>query len=269
MACGARARPRRGDPAFWRVTSPPVTNVRAGLSGHPFDLDRLCRLFASGDPVVSKDGEDYYFVSEGLVPLIDDGSALHTEASKILTILNGVGRADSIDFRLVGLTGTFEAEGPSGSRVHQVLAAETVEVRTQAVAAAVVIRGDGTVARKDLTPPPPPIVELAGTGPQVDEVLGLLARPELDWVVLFKIFEVIRDEVGGGNQGLVNAGLMTPQDQSAFTGSANHPAASGPDARHARQSGGAPKVTMTLAEGREFIRGVVNGWARQLQAPNS
>lgn len=252
----------------WTVQAPRyvrfVTSVSAELKGHAFDLDALCRLFASDDPVVVKNADRYFLVSEGLNRHAHDASALYAEADTIVRYLNGVGRADSTDFRLIELSGTFEVLDSQGSTVHQVVAVGSFEVRARATATAVVTRADGSVVEEPSKPQRPRIAVIADRNPDVSEVLTLLAAPRQDWVILYKIYEVVRDAVGCGQKGLVDAGLMTAQEQSAFTGSANHPSASGSAARHARQPGGAPKITMSLADGQEFIRRVVNAWAEAL-----
>lgn len=244
--------------------APFVSTVSAKLSGHAFDLDALCERFVSGDPIVAKKGDNYFLVSERLNRFADDASALYAEAATIVRLLNGVGRAAFAGFNLIELSGTFEVLDSQGFTVHQVVAVGNIELRARVTAAAVVTRPDGTVLAEPIRPSGWKIALVAGTNPHVDEVLELLAAPKLDWVVLYKIYEVIRDAVGRGKQGLVNAGLMTAQEQSAFTGSANHPGASGGAARHARQSGDAPTITMGLPEGEEFIRRVVNAWVETL-----
>lgn len=54
--------------------------------------------------------------------------------------------------------------------------------------------------------------------------------------------------------------LVNKRELSAFTGSANHQGASGLKARHARSTGNAPKNVLSLAEGEDFMRGLVNRW---------
>jgi hypothetical protein len=97
-------------------------------------------------------------------------------------------------------------------------------------------------------PPPPPaapaFVRLAGKDQDVRDALNFLGKPgQLDWFDLYKVFEVVREsafksQVGprkGAKQALAQTGWITEQEIQAFTGSANHPLASGDAARHARQ----------------------------------
>jgi hypothetical protein len=79
-----------------------------------------------------------------------------------------------------------------------------------------------------------------------------------DWVALYKMFEIIRDAVGGGQVGLVATGWTDQADLSAFTGSANRPDVYGDRARHARMSGGPPRQTMDLVRAQACIRCAAN-----------
>lgn len=244
--------------------APFVSTVSAKLSGHAFDLDALCERFVSGDPIVAKKGDNYFLVSERLNRFADDASALYAEAATIVRLLNGVGRAAFAGFNLIELSGTFEVLDSQGFTVHQVVAVGNIELRARVTAAAVVTRADETVLAESTRPSGWKIALVAGTNPHVYEVLELLAAPKLDWGVLYKIYEVLRDAVGRGKQGLVNAGLMTVQEQSAFTGSANHPVpAVGPPAMPGSQA--VPRRSQCgLPEGEEFIRRVVNAWVETL-----
>ncbi|PKL78690.1 MAG: hypothetical protein CVV27_02935 [Candidatus Melainabacteria bacterium HGW-Melainabacteria-1] len=74
-----------------------------------------------------------------------------------------------------------------------------------------------------------------------------------DWVSLYKVYEHIR-ALCGSEEKLRKKLQLSKADISSFTGSANNPAISGDLSRHAVQIGEPPKKTMTLQQGREFIR---------------
>ena len=120
---------------------------------------------------------------------------------------------------------------------------------------------DGTVQPD----PPSPVsgyLALGDTDPVVQEVLAIMGKEgPLDWVELYKVYEVVRDAVRP--QTIVGLGWATKATESAFTGSANRPDVSGEGARHARMSGDTPKNRMTLEDGRAFISGVVLRWLEE------
>ena len=119
------------------------------------------------------------------------------------------------------------------------------------------------------TSPDPGYVSLAAAVPDVADALGVLGQADpLSWVALYKLFEIIRDNVKPHT--LDGLGWTTKNELSAFTASANRPDLSGIDARHARMAGiNPPKVSMTLSEGRRFMIRVVNSWLVDLRAKSN
>jgi hypothetical protein len=239
---------------------PPVI-WKAFLKGDDFDLHELSVLFSSGDTQVIKDGDSYHLAST-MIDSRPDGRPFYQAARHVLALVNGVGQANSSAFRPIALTGSFK----EGDHNHQVVIADPVEIRGYAYAAAV-----ATVAGPDgnLVPPPPPPgpdrVKKAMRHADANEALQIIGRPEpTNWVDLYKVHEIVRDAMGG-QIGLVNAGWVTKDDLSAFTASANRPDVTGPDARHARMSGGPPKRTMQIAEARDFIGRLLTTWLDSLQ----
>ncbi|MCA1676884.1 MAG: hypothetical protein LC799_33490 [Actinobacteria bacterium] len=105
---------------------------------------------------------------------------------------------------------------------------------------------------------------LATTHAVVAELLALVGNADrLDWIELYKAYEIIKHAVSGGKEGIqaLAATLDVPESEiKRFTGSANRPDVSGHDARHARMPGARPKQTMTLPDGRHFIRDLTRRW---------
>lgn len=232
--------------------------VKARLEGDVFDLDALVELFAEGEPRVSKESDGYYLASAQLDGLIDDGGRLVATGSLLLRHISGVARALDSSFRPVTLSGQFTDTIGEGKR-HHIVAADTIEVRCKAMAIGVVT-GDSQPAQ--LAPPPgPALLRLVQDHPDVAEVLDILGQPSvsLSWIDLWKVFEIVRHNVGGG-EALAARAWASRTGAEAFKQSANHPSISGPGARHARRPGIPSGQTMTLAEGEQFIRKLVVAW---------
>jgi hypothetical protein len=118
--------------------------------------------------------------------------------------------------------------------------------------------------RPPLPPPPGPnYVRLADGDRDVADALRFLGSPdEPDWFLLWKVFEIIENAVGG-RKGIVAAGWATTADLNAFGVSANLETVSGDDARHARKakaSGRPPVRTMDPREARRFVYGLARSW---------
>ena len=212
------------------------------------------RLFPPGssDIAVARDDQGHYFKTARFDGSIESGG-LHKEADRLLRKLNGLACVLDSSYRPVTLAGRYGDD--TGHGVH-VVGAATMEVRVK-LSATGVVNGQA----EQPPPPGPRLLALATRHPNVAEVLDLTgAASTLGPVELWKVYEVVRDDVGGGQKGLIGTGWITRAELSAFTGWANHPGVSGEDARHARGPGAPPKVTMSLPGAQDLIRRLVRGW---------
>jgi len=203
--------------------------LKARLKGHEFDLLTLAELFRDGAPAVAADDDGYCLRFSVPDELFGDGGGLHDAASVLLRRVNGVARTLSSDARPVGLTERFSDES---GRHHQVVVADSAEVRARANPVRVSVGGEQPAA---LPAPGPGYVQLAQTHPEVAEVLDLLGNtdPAPDWAALYKVQEILLDNVPGFYQ----RGWVTRDQISTFTGSANRSEVSGDLGRHARLKG--------------------------------
>lgn len=247
------------------MATPPDPNViHAELSAPEFILRRLCEEFPSGDPRITRDGAIVYLSATELAPFFPQG-ALLDHAEDVLQVLLGYLRLESPSFLGAELTGNFQRGdglGP-GDRVNIVQLGTAIEYNYALPVSAVV---GGVV----VSPPPPPgpsYVALAVANPDVREVLTILGRTDqsIGWVDLYKIYEIVRDALGGSQPALIATGWTNEHNLKAFTGSANRPDVSGNGARHARQPGGPPKRTMDLATAQGYIREMARSWMDSLR----
>jgi hypothetical protein len=95
--------------------------------------------------------------------------------------------------------------------------------------------------------------------PALAEAIRLLGSGQVDWFVMYKVFEVLRAAAGGEAAFLQRTGISKPE-LSAFTWSANSPAVSGDGARHSVLPGKANQKPLTLEEGRAFIADIISDW---------
>jgi hypothetical protein len=242
--------------------------IKAMLRGDSIDLSILAELYPEpGDPVVTADGSGYYLMSPTLPDsLVNDAGKMLARASELLRTINGAARVVSSSYRPVELSGTFR---DSTDRQHVVAQAETAYARVHVFAAAVVTSPNGQPIEPP-DPPAPKYIQLATRHPDVAEALTILGKQApLDWFDLYKLYEIVRDNVDpsspgqsrkGNRKKLLDTGWATDPDLRAFTGSANHQLASGDAARHAREPGSAPTRIMSLEEGAQFIRDLVSHW---------
>jgi hypothetical protein len=92
----------------------------------------------------------------------------------------------------------------------------------------------------------------------IAKVLRLQERKG-DWINLYRILEVIREDMGG-DPAIAAKGWANESDIEAFTASANNTAVTGDDSRHGNLKSKRPKRTMSLTKARHVIAGITRGW---------
>lgn len=235
--------------------------VKAWIDGHAFDLETLAELFREGEPMVDQEDGQYYLTSVAFDGLFLDGSQLNEAATSILRRANGIARAINSGYRPVTLAGRFTDETGATSVV---LAIDSIEVRSKAYVATVVVDGQGHP--QPLPPPPgPEYFAKIASNPAIGEALHILGKPDaaLDWYDLYKLYEIVRDDVGGESD-LKAKGWAPWSEIKTFTESANRREISGDDARHARLSGAPSGRSMTIGDGRELVRRLIASWLGSL-----
>lgn len=201
---------------------------------------------------MGRNGDEFWLESPSFEGL-PDAAAVQTVAAHLLREINGAAKLIDATFRAVELQDRFS----DAAGVHVVLAAATLEARSRLSVGAITVRD----AQGNVVPTPareqtkaPVYLDLADREPAVREVLQMLSDHHPDWYTLYKIMEVVQADAGG------LTAFATKREISAFGASSNHPQVSGEAARHARQTGGMPRHTMTIEEARAWLKRVVEDW---------
>lgn len=180
-----------------------------------------------GEPCVVVNDEGT-FLAATLDDLFTDAGRLGEAANEHLARLNGYAMLADAGYQKVRLRNKFLllAEPNQPRHVHvmaedeargrdrlTVVTPPAAEVREAAFSATILVGG------KPVEPPPPEGPrQLARGDKNVDDLLALVGKAEkLSWSELYKIFEVVRDAVGGGREGLCAMGWTIEEELSAFT----------------------------------------------------
>ena len=221
----------------WRVT----------LTGDPWDLKTLVSMELG----LSEEGGGFVWRRPEFDSLTTAHEVEH-KAREMIEALNGLGRMNTADFRPVGV-GAIVGHEDSGT-ISLYVGAE-LTVRSGLPFAAEVIRGGAPV------PPSPPVwpgwLETASRVPVVRQALRFFSNPTAE--NLWKVYEIIRDDVGGKAQILGN-GWATEGEIDAFR-SVHYPSALGDDARHGVEpTRAAPPHPMPLEQAQAFIKSLLGRW---------
>ena len=252
---------------------------RVRLKGEDPDLEDLILLFTSPALRVIRDGDAFFLEAAALEDLSASVDVL-AAAGDLILLLNGVAKVRQAGCREVQLDGhvvEFTESGgkkyslvtggsitPRGRREHQVVFAQSAQIRARAYAPTITVEGQESV------PPQPGSLEtdrwadLARRDPDVAEALAIFGSQPHDWVNLYKVYEIVNRRAD-----IVGDGWASTKAIDRFKRTANHPGAGGQDARHARSNVQPPPKPMTLGEGDGLIRTILTRWLSSLSnGPN-
>ncbi len=139
---------------------------------------------------------------------------------------------------------------------HAIARPASIEVRSKLSQVLVTAGG----VRTPVVPPARWAYDLALIDTWVADALRLLgSNAELDYFVLFKLFEIIEDDVG--KKFVEKSGGNTKLKQ--FTASANHEELGGGEARHPRKRSWRtpdPNLYMSIPDSKRWLLGVAGEW---------
>lgn len=214
------------------------------------DLGVLSHLFSDDDPRVERTAEHGELVTELIDPDAAPSTAIE-EAAVLLDRMNGFAGTVDLQQGCCELTGhDTEPSGESGDVIRGVGIPSSERFGL----------GTVTVAGQDAQAPPgPAVIRRAGEDPAVADLLYLMANRPRDWFTLYKLYEIIKSEIG--DIGITDRGWATGNQLDRFTASANHPDLSKHDARHARQKGSPRSQSfMALDEGARLAITMAHGF---------
>lgn len=229
---------------------------KACIGGDESFLTDLSRVLTGPDYIVRK-GTDGFVVEGTMFARCKSEDDCRSLMSPWIESLNGAATLVGGCSRPVELSYVFFV-APDGTRRVFVLMQETIGVATDSVRVTVT-KADGTIEEHFPAQEVPKILAAGMADQDVAKVLRLLAKRDRSWVQLYRVFEIVRGNVGGGDA-VVRAGWISKAAQTRFTRSANHPEVSGDDARHGVDSSEPPGHPMTLAEARALIEAIVQQW---------
>jgi hypothetical protein len=228
------------------------------LAGDATDLAALAQSLTGSDINVTHDGQDYVLISDQFAEN-DEAAAVRQKAEGLVAILSGACRLalDAIHSIRVGAVYRRPVDGKRELFVFP----EPAVIRFRAFATVTLTHADGTSEEFHPADPVKQWAELALENDAIADVFRLLASGTLDWVNLYRIFEIVVSDVGGLDAIDAN-GWATKASVKVFKHTANSPGALGLDARHGAESTQPPKEPMNISEARALVNSLVHAWLR-------
>jgi hypothetical protein len=113
--------------------------------------------------------------------------------------------------------------------------------------------GDGTISKSSPLLSINQLLSDASKNVNKSKIFRLLAKGNLDWVMLYKLYEVIESEIGDQIYLWVSKTKV-----KNFKHTCNSVAATGDDSRHGKELTSPPKIPMTLKESQDFINLIID-----------
>lgn len=229
------------------------------LRGEKFDLEELPGLFTLDNLKIVEDKGKYYLKSKKFNS-IAEASKIKVRAEKLLKLINGAVKIHDSKFQPVSIGGIEKIE--KNGRSSQYLFPESIKSRSRVSGNLSVIKagsGQKEKSTKKISSAES-WVEYANQDKNLAKVLGFFSYKKSTWENLYKIYEVIEEDMGAG---IHKKGWAIKSKINIFTQTANSYLAISDESRHAHEKIPAPKIPMKLPEAKSLIRSIVHNWLRE------
>jgi hypothetical protein len=227
--------------------------ARVFASGNAHDIDYILKHLSPVGIQVEKDNTGYLVLSH------EGGEEQLQELREVVTLINGLSCLE-LDSRTPLRINHCEVVSDEGVRLFIVEATEEfhvrefieIEVKEGESSSCISLPGD----RLDGG------FELAMRDDAVKNVFRLLADADFSWVNLYRVYEIVRADLGGEKE-LVSKGWANKKTLSLFTHTANSFSAIGGEARHAAEQNDPPPHPMTHGAAKALVTLLVHEWLNE------
>jgi hypothetical protein len=225
------------------------------LTGDKTDLRMLADRLAAEDIAVAESRGEFVLRAVGLESMHEAG-AVRSRAVELVRAMSASARLAFGTATGIGLGAVYRVADDGRRDITVFLEPGIAHARTLPVTLAIT-RRDGT---SEVHRPADPVarwVPLASKDPTVARALRLRDVAPLEWVDLYRLYEVIQGDVGAKTHKL---GWATREECCRFTRTANSVAAAGDKARHGRERTAPPPEPMSLSAARKLIDRLLHAW---------
>jgi len=225
------------------------------LKGKKFDLEDLPRLLHSPELAVSEKNGFYYLQSSEFESLTSSDE-VRKRGIDLIDKLNGAAKLHRDNFQDVSEDVITRVED-DGRRNHYVCLEGTLTGRGKLRANATVISPDGTEKKVDQPTNIATWIDIAKKYKPVADALHFSRQHS--WGTLYKVYEIIRDDVGGENA-IIEKHRVSRGKLKRFTQTAQSREALGDYARHASKKYKPPAQPMSFSEAKSLIKDMLINW---------
>ena len=227
------------------------------ITGDNYELEELQKSFSGLEKISITKENDGFYLSSVLFDTCSSNVEVENKAKDIIAVLNGAKTLElggniqiEIDY--------IEFEGYDGSK--QIFTNLIGKSHVRGSSDVVIKNSKGEIIEQ-ICPSDnvPNWVYLGLSEENIKKALRLYSKEHSSWNGLYKIYEIIRDDMGG-KKTLVDKGWITQTTIKRFTRTANSPSVSGDDARHGTESTDPPPNPMLFSKARSVIDTLLIKW---------
>jgi len=233
-----------------------VSVWKVRLSGDKSVLKELVKSFNSPELSIIQENDRFLLISSDFNQL-RNAEEVKKKADKLLSLINGAFRLTIGMMENISIDAVIETN-ECGRSMTYVNFSDTIV--PSASTNEVIRRIDGSIEEFHQADIIPILVRLANNDESVDKVLILYEKGE-DYDNLYRIFEVVRKDVGG-DENIIRNRWATSKQIKRFTRTANSAEILGVHARHGVQNTEPPKNPLQLSEAQSFIKSLVRNWLK-------
>lgn len=201
---------------------------------------------------------DQYCLKSNQFTGLSDPDSVRQKAEEIVTLLNGSSKI-VLGSRNSFSLGVIMKLNEDGTRQGFVNISEELKMKTALNVKK--ISADGSIEEVNQADPIQSYMDIALKDKNVAKVFRLLSNYEYDWSNLYKIFEIIEDDISGKSE-IAKRQWVTEKVINRFTHTANSVGAIGDEARHGKERTQPPKDPMSAQEAKAFIEILIHNWLR-------
>lgn len=228
------------------------------IVGDKFDLKELSKTLVDDELRIREENGRYLLESTRFENL-NNPEEVSSLAVGILEILTGSTRL-SIGGRTPIHVANTAKIGSDGVRYAYLRVTDFINAR-DTITNIEITKEDGTKKLIHSTHSVPGWIKLGLTNQNVAKALRLYGSDEHNWVSLYRIYEVIEEDVGGLDK-IINNGWATKSSIKRFKHTANSPSTVGDDSRHGKESSTPPSNPMDIGEARALVEFMLHNWLK-------
>lgn len=228
---------------------------RVQLQGNNFDLQELKEILSDHDPTIIQENSDFYLKSKDWDQL-EEAKQVRDLAKHVIGLLDNAAYVYFRDTTLITI-GHIVRVDDDGRRQNFVFAEAHLALHSRLRATATVTGPDGQPVESQQEHSIIRTLRASAKHSSVADALGFLHKG--DWIGLYKVYEIVRDEVHGEKE-IIRQGWLTRESKNRFTQTAQSRDALGDDARHASRKYKPPQEPMSIHEAKAIIGDLLQKW---------